>query len=405
MGRTRFSGRTTSRRSLVAFGAALVAAGTAERMAPAARAASGLGGSWLLSTLQAYLDARALAANGNSSQMNLMTSSDVFAYECQRAKFIGALGSASAWDGTLVGISSIITGVSATSTSATVAQAVITETMTIAWRPNPRAQDPAYAARRAADPARYGLLDPLYPLVSSQVSTEHAIVLERAGTSWAVVSDAYAEPDLFGSSPDVQSSPQIAAVAAVLNQQPAASAQKGMIADGSVSPDCCSHPPVAYDYAAAVTYAKNHGATADYNQNYVSYNGCGGDCANFVSQCFYVGNQLPDQYWQRYQGSACGQSGWCGSDRWVNNWLLHNWVINQNRGAAVDTIGGLGKGDIVNYDWTQNGSYDHVTIVSDGANNLVCSHNVDRVDVPWKLGDDTANHKFTNLYSQYTPPS
>jgi hypothetical protein len=164
-------------------------------------------------------------------------------------------------------------------------------------------------------------------------------------------------------------------------------------------------PAHQYDYGAAVTYASNHwgGSGAPYNNDYVNYNGCGGDCANFVSQSFFKGNQVPDSHWYRYIGDQCGYSGrFRGSDvQWYNNWGLRNWAINQGRGTDKGGIGGVGKGDIINYDWDQNGSFQHVAMVSDGANNLVTAHNNDHWNFPWQLGDSTANHKFTNMATYY----
>lgn len=101
--------------------------------------------------------------------------------------------------------------------------------------------------------------------------------------------------------------------------------------------------------------------------SYCNYNCCGGDCANFVSQCFRAGNQVADGSWKTFNG-ACGTCGTtstnAGTDTWANNGYLRNWVINSGRGQAQSGINPLAVGDIVNYDWDGNGTYDHVTIVA-----------------------------------------
>jgi hypothetical protein len=159
----------------------------------------------------------------------------------------------------------------------------------------------------------------------------------------------------------------------------------------------------SYNSGAASNYALNHALS--YNANYANYNSCGGDCANFVSQCFYRGGQATDSYWYRVNGTGpcAGETNvWCGSGtQWYNNWGLRNWAINQGRGTNVSGIDVLGRGDIVNYDWDQNGSYQHVTIVTDPTNNLVSSHNADRKNVAWKMGDSSAGHKFTFMWTYY----
>jgi len=56
---------------------------------------------------------------------------------------------------------------------------------------------------------------------------------------------------------------------------------------------------IPYDRIAAVRYA--HRWAYDRNPNYYSYDGIGGDCTNFASQCLYAGtgimNYTPDFGW------------------------------------------------------------------------------------------------------------
>jgi hypothetical protein len=61
----------------------------------------------------------------------------------------------------------------------------------------------------------------------------------------------------------------------------------------------------------------------------------------------------------------------------------------------------LGKGDIVNFDWNQNGTFGHVSIVTNAANNLVTCPNTDLHKQLWQLGDSNADHKFTSVSTYY----
>lgn len=63
-------------------------------------------------------------------------------------------------------------------------------------------------------------------------------------------------------------------------------------------------------------------------------------------------------------------------------------------------------GDIINYDWTNDGSWDHVVIVSQGVTTnepiLVCSHNKDYKDWPWaSIKYSYSGYTATNVYDTY----
>lgn len=82
-----------------------------------------------------------------------------------------------------------------------------------------------------------------------------------------------------------------------------------------------------------------------------------------------------------------------GNYAWVNNIGLRNWILNSGKGVNVGTapsnINFLGYGDVINYDWTSDGTLDHITIVSSPGNEssaLICSHTFDKCDYIWNAG-------------------
>ncbi len=159
-----------------------------------------------------------------------------------------------------------------------------------------------------------------------------------------------------------------------------------------------------YNWQAAINYAQAHALS--YTPLFVNDNSCGGDCANFVSQCFVAGAQVNDASWYTYSGTACSQkSSYCGSATWVNNVSLRNWTLHTTpnpRGLAAPAVSSLGMGDIINYDWTGDGLFDHVVMVTVSPAQLICSHNLDRKNVPWNsLSYSGTKYEFTHMYTSY----
>jgi len=151
----------------------------------------------------------------------------------------------------------------------------------------------------------------------------------------------------------------------------------------------------AYSHTNAQSAALNNALT--YNNNFCSYYWCQTDCANFVSQCFNGGGLQPYGPWGvTWTGCYCGGAGmpstaYQGTDTWVNNRLLRNWMnTTSGRGTSVNYWNDyrFQVGDYINYRWNdQPVSEDvhHITIVSgwNGVGPLVCSHTSDLRNVPY----------------------
>ncbi|MBK9981600.1 MAG: amidase domain-containing protein [Saprospiraceae bacterium] len=121
--------------------------------------------------------------------------------------------------------------------------------------------------------------------------------------------------------------------------------------------------PRSYTYNT--TAAKNYAIqwygpnNSNYNPAYASCNCCGGDCMNFVSQCLKAGNWTTNSTWN--YGSTCNNS----TAAWINSTNWKNYAINSGRIYSTNYAdNALYVGDILQIDWTSNGSIDHTTIVT-----------------------------------------
>lgn len=354
----------------------------------------------LETAIRSYMRERIGSANpGAAGVTRSGMSTSTFRFERERSSYLRSLGQRFDWNGTIRRWSSTVTDVQVSVDDTGAADVTLYETMKLAWVPNERPLDPQFQAQRDASPERYDVGKPSGGVtVVSEFGTPHAIRLERAGSGWTVVDDTYFEQDLLGDSPSAAAAGPVAVsrLQAVRDRRakgrrpadrPRARARKDPAYDIYAWQQACEY---AYEFALS------------YNPNYVHYNCSGGDCANFVSQSLWAGNQLPAGNWNRVKTSSCGATNkWGGAAvQWYNNQYLRTWVINQGRGGNASGITALGKGDIVNYDWTANGSTDHVTILTNAASFLVCSHNNDRRNVAWQMGN-TGSFKFTAISEHY----
>lgn len=111
-----------------------------------------------------------------------------------------------------------------------------------------------------------------------------------------------------------------------------------------------------YDANKAVSYAR---------KNAYSYGGCtlwfllnGGDCTDFLSNCLYAGGWPYDNIWYyKYCGPKGASYAWGGADNFRNYALASNRVYSFT--PAVLKIG-----DIISFELTGDGKFDHNTIVS-----------------------------------------
>lgn len=136
-----------------------------------------------------------------------------------------------------------------------------------------------------------------------------------------------------------------------------------------------------YDRNHAIAYARRWALSR--NPLFVNFNGIGGDCTNFVSQCVYAGccvmNYTPTFGWY-YLSSSDRAPAWAGVEYFYN-------FMTGNEGTGpymMETYpGGLLMGDVIQLGNT-SGDYYHTLIVTgfiDGTY-LVAAHSEDAIDRP-----------------------
>lgn len=130
-----------------------------------------------------------------------------------------------------------------------------------------------------------------------------------------------------------------------------------------------------YDRQAAAEYAEKWAFSR--NPEYMNFDGIGGDCTNFVSQCLYAGgcvmNYTKDTGWY-YNSPNDRAAAWSGA-RYLNKFLLNNNSIGPH--AEVRPFTDLLIGDIIQL---HNGmQFYHTLFITgfDGTMPLVAAHTDD----------------------------
>jgi len=144
-------------------------------------------------------------------------------------------------------------------------------------------------------------------------------------------------------------------------------------------------PLFPYDREAVVSYARRWAMSR--NPRYSDYDGLGGDCTNFASQCIYAGsgvmNYKPTFGWY-YAGTNNHSPSWTGVP------FLYNFLTRrQGVGPAGEqaTMQQVMPGDISQFAGGKSGFSHTQVVVSAGNilaldNILVCTHTYDSIDRP-----------------------
>lgn len=137
-----------------------------------------------------------------------------------------------------------------------------------------------------------------------------------------------------------------------------------------------------YDREAAVSYARKWAFSR--NPKYYNFNGLGGDCTNFASQCLYAGanimNYTPDIGWY-YRSVNDRAAAWTGVE-YFYRFLTENAenpIGNGDGPFAEETdIRGLQIGDFVQFG-RETGDFYHTPVVVgfSGGVPLLAAHSYD----------------------------
>lgn len=203
-----------------------------------------------------------------------------------------------------------------------------------------------------------------HPIISREANN-HTVVLVKHQGKWYVASDLYKEP--IGDM--IDSGYSIATIRAWMLKDSVPleeSYEEGDLAVQTAMQDS-SPLAVTYDRIKAVQYADAYWNS--YNPAYVDFSLMGGDCTNYVSQCLRAGN-APDDV-----------SGQQGSQWWYNvathqytpswtsvnalySYLLFN-TLGGPRGVVTTEPMLIARGDLVQTDFQQDGTWDHAAIVTE----------------------------------------
>lgn len=258
-------------------------------------------------------------------------------------------------------------------------------------------------------------LNPKNPIVSHTANIEHTIVLHEEQNQWKIVSDNYND-DLWrmlrqkGRSTDeiLRTTDEMLRTMKASQRPTTQGNNAKSVPAYTVPDDSSSHP---YDRAGAVTYALKHWSYDDgqYNPDYPNFSP--DDCTNFISQAIYEGGNasmfipspLPDP-------SPNGQAGWYllndtqRASAWDDVGFFYTFVTSESwiepyspggeyygegpEGYEVDDISQLMLGDVIEYDWEGDGTWDHAAIVVDfeaDGTPYVAAHTTDHDHVPYTL--------------------
>jgi Putative amidase domain len=186
------------------------------------------------------------------------------------------------------------------------------------------------------------------------------------------------------------------------------------------------YDPSSHDYYrdGAVKYALDHWSSSLelYNPNYYRFSN---DCQNFVSQALYEGGNItmfipdpdnltpggPGWYYLDYLDPGTNHVG----GGWVDVGLFYTRVTDPGEAWSEVFNAGpegiditlpendqvppeLSLGDVIQYDWGKDGSWDHAAIVVEFVNNVpyVATHTTDHYKSPYTLQANT-NYRFIHI--------
>ena len=370
----------------------------------------------------AYNERSRAATTGDHAILNGIydgANGSMIRFERERASYL-ARGIGAAWAGTFLEHSSTV-ALSALTTSATGTEATakLVETFSSRWVPTAQAPDADTKALMAAYPDKYRDTTPRGAKgdITSVAIIPHEVQLLRGSTGWRIARDQHDEFFLAGRSPDLVPGSWAAiwygkarGVRAGADISPAERSTKG---PGLSRP---LQTQYTYDWNAAKWYAQTY-ATSPYS-GYCNYNCCGGDCTNFVSQCYRQGGEVDQSPWLTNAG-YCGQcdnahclncptscphtATYMGSDTWANVDLANTFFTSStNRATVKSSISQVSTADYIDYNFGSGYAAGHKTIISqpNGTLTRVCSHTPFVKDYLWN-SFGTATNRFVWMNQYY----
>ncbi|MCH5212063.1 MAG: RICIN domain-containing protein [Oscillospiraceae bacterium] len=201
---------------------------------------------------------------------------------------------------------------------------------------------------------------------TSGFGTKHSMTISTEANNFIILSDNYTEADMNGMTSSSYVEENNTSSHSISNKADNSDYGLSTMATYSYSPD------------AAVAYADTY--WSNYNPNYTSYKGSGGDCANFVSQCMRAGGIPTDGTW--YPNS----SAWIGCTAQRKHFSSLGTLISNPSASQIL------KGNPVYYSSTSGSTWTHAGIcvgTNSAGTPVVNAHTNDRYHVTWTLGYST----------------
>jgi hypothetical protein len=207
------------------------------------------------------------------------------------------------------------------------------------------------------------------PIVSSMRNLHHRIGLQKHNGVWQIVSDDY-EDYLWR---------LIKATGLTKDTYLRSTTESQIMSDaviGDLEPtDECNlqedNSTYAYNRQGAVDYANQWALSR--NPDYYDFTNEGGDCTNFISQAIHeggsalmTGDDWPTYGWY-YNDKYDKAAAWTGASQFFDFVVPGYSVWDAGpEGCELDKSQGLYQaleGDIIQYDWTNDGIWDHSVII------------------------------------------
>jgi hypothetical protein len=153
-------------------------------------------------------------------------------------------------------------------------------------------------------------------------------------------------------------------------------------------------PTYCYDGEAAAAYAAAHACPSCHDSAWHYFDE---DCTNFISTALFYGG------WQPHGYRKDDYSWWYSTSSnysytWTVAKLFHNYVQNSHWADFTPTIESLRLGDVLQADWTGNGTIDHTMMVTkkDSSGIYLSYHSTDKVNRPFaEIKDQYPNALYT----------
>lgn len=136
-----------------------------------------------------------------------------------------------------------------------------------------------------------------------------------------------------------------------------------------------------YNRELAVEYAQKY--ALEYNPNYFHFDGIGGDCTNFISQCLFAGGGKMnyDKYYGWFYFNKDNRA-----PSWTSVKYLSRFLLSESKPGfvvKVMPVNDLEVGDIIQIRQNPN-EFNHTVIVTKITPHeiYVCSHSNDALDKP-----------------------